>query len=331
MRFAIIGAAGHYGSAIEAAAADRRLNLCGIAPGHACENMAGVAASAQAAGLGAPSFDDWRQMVLRADPEVCVVNTRFDLTEPIAAHLLRGGIHVYGEKPAGITQAQLDDLQNAYAAGRAQYLSMLTYFYEAPFYKAYRLIRDGVVGRVRLISAQKSYRLGKRDAFYGDLRTYGGTIPWVGIHAAAWAHWLSGRSAFLTACGHASSACNGGNGSLDVSCVMQFTMEDEILFNANIDYLRPACAPSHGDDRVRVAGTEGIVEVTGGRVHVLSPGFTGVAPHDDVPGHDDNIFAAFVNSIGGSPARFDARDCFAITRAVLCAQESAVAGRSIRV
>lgn len=331
MRFVIIGASGHYDSAIRAAEACPGISLCGIAPGWPGEGMAGPAAAARAAGLEAPYFDDWVEMVGRVRPDIGVVNTRFDLTEPIAARLLRMGIHVFGEKPAGITLAQLDDLELAHGEGKARYLSMLTYFYEPPFHRAYRLIRDGAVGRVRLIGAQKSYRLGKRDAFYGDIGTYGGTIPWVGVHAASWAYWLSGRSAFLSACGSASSAYNRGNGSLDVSCVMHFEMEDGILFTASLDYLRPECAPTHGDDRVRVAGTDGVVEVAGGQVSVLGGRFSGAAPQDDAHGADENIFRAFVDSIEGKPARFDARDCFAITRAVLCAQESAVRKEIVRI
>lgn len=331
MRFAIIGAAGHYHSALSAAAEDPRLALCGIAPGFAGEDMAGAVAAAQRCGMEAQYYADWREMVRREKPDICVVNTQFDMTEPIAAELLRGGTHVFGEKPSGITMAQLDDLENAHASGRARYLSMLTYYYEPPFYKAYRLIQGGAVGQVRLISAQKSYRLGKRAAFYGDIATYGGTIPWVGIHAASWAYWLSGSSAFLTAGGSASSAYNRGNGSLDIACTMQFEMADGILFTANLDYLRPECAPTHGDDRVRVAGTDGVVEVIGGQVHVLSPGLSGIAPHDDAPDHDENIFAAFCASISGKPARFNAGDCFAVTRAVLCAQQSAEQKKIIQI
>ena len=323
MKFAIIGAQGHWQDTIHAMNLDDSLCLCGVAPGVPGEDISPLSA------LDAPCFEDWEALVQAVKPDICVVNTVFFHNEPIAAALLRQGIHVYAEKPCATTLAQLDDLREAYAQGNAAYLAMLTYYYDPVFQKAADLVLSGAVGKARLISAQKSYRLGKRPLFYHDPALYGGTIPWVGIHAAAWAWQLSGGAAFQTASAMASAAHNMEHGALDVSCVMQLRMAGDILLTANIDYLRPEYAPSHGDDRLRVAGTEGIVEVRDGQVHLLNPSYSGVVPHADIP--PDNIFAAFAASIAGSPARFCAQDCFAVTEAVLCAQQSALCGQIVQI
>ena len=54
-------------------------------------------------------------------------------------------------------------------------------------------MRDGTVGQIRLMNAQKSYKLGRRNEFYKIRSTYGGTIPWVGSHAIDWLYWFSGE------------------------------------------------------------------------------------------------------------------------------------------
>jgi len=329
MRVALIGKHGHYYSAIQEAKDDKRLVFCGVAPGVPGEDMSEISRMTEdELGQSIRLFDTWGEMVESAKPDICIVNTEFYMNAEISAKLLRQGIHVFAEKPSAINLAQLDDLVDAYAEGKAEYMSMFTYYYSPAYEKVHSLIKDGAIGRVRLINAQKSYRLGERPKFFGDLNKFGGTIPWVGSHAAQWAYQMSQSAEFISAYAMSNNADNYGNGSLDMCAVMQFEMSDGILFTANIDYLRPACAPSHGDDRLRVVGTGGIVEIIGGDINIISPGLSG-AISPDKP--DTQIFKEFMRMTGGSPARFSAKDCFKITRAVLCAQLSAVTGEVVRI
>jgi predicted dehydrogenase len=59
-------------------------------------------------------------------------------------------------------------------------------------------IKQGSIGKVRLMNSQKSYKLGSRSEFYKHRQTYGGTIPWVGSHAIDWMYWLSGRDLLVS-------------------------------------------------------------------------------------------------------------------------------------
>ena len=82
-----------------------------------------------------------------------------------------------------------------------------------------------------------------------------------------------------------------------MTALCHFTMEDDVFASASIDYLRPDTAPSHGDDRIRVAGTEGVVEVRNGDVHLMSAGVEGVRKLElKDPG---NIFQDFLQHIRG--------------------------------
>ena len=53
---------------------------------------------------------------------------------------------------------------------------MMAKRYDRGFFAAHSMIARGAIGRVKLINVRKSYRMGKRPAFYADRSTYSGTI-----------------------------------------------------------------------------------------------------------------------------------------------------------
>ena len=67
-----------------------------------------------------------------------------------------------------------------------------------------------------------------------------------------------------------STKCNSDNGTLEVSALCQFTMSNAVLASASLDLFRPPTAHSHGDDRVRVMGTAGAIEVRGGAAYLIN-------------------------------------------------------------
>ena len=50
-------------------------------------------------------------------------------------------------------------------------------------------------------------------------------------------------------------------GDLEVTAQLMMTLENGVSAQVSADYLRPANAATHGDDRVRAAGTHGVIEV----------------------------------------------------------------------
>ena len=59
---------------------------------------------------------------------------------------------------------------------------------------------------------------------------------------------------------------NGGYGDLEATSQLMMTMQGGVCAQVSADYLRPANAPTHGDDRVRVVGTESVLEVRDDKV-----------------------------------------------------------------
>ncbi len=304
------------------------VQVVGIASGAPEDDVTPWLRRCDALGFTPQVFTDYRQMLDRLRPDIVVVCGPFELHAEMTAEALRRGSHVFCEKPVALTFEQLAQVKTAYTASPGRHLAtIMNLRYDPAFYTAWRAVRDGAIGTVRLINTQKSYRLGRRDAYYRNRATYGGTIPWVGVHAFDWIYWYSG-AAFTSVYATHSMQYNQGNGDLEVSALCHFTLTGEIFASASLDYLRPATAPTHGDDRVRVMGTDGALEVRGGQAYLINAATEGevVLP----VACDRQIFQDFVEHIEGeTTALLTADDVFAVTAACLLARQSADEGRVI--
>jgi len=97
-----------------------------------------------------------------------------------------------------------------------------------------------------------------------------------------------------------------------------------------IDYLRPAAAKSHGDDRLRIVGTRGIVECQSERVTLVTES-EGLQEVNPLPA-GKSLFLDFLESIYlGKPHMLSATDIFRISEVVLKAREAADTGKVVRI
>ena len=298
------------------------VKVVGIASGAPEDDVTPWQRRCDAMGFTPEVFTDYRQMLDRLQPDIVAVCGPFELHAEMSAEALRRGSHVFCEKPVALTLEQLTMVKTAYAASSGLHLAtIMNLRYDPAFYTAWQSVRDGAIGAVRLINTQKSYRLGCRDAYYRDRATYGGTIPWIGVHAFDWIYWYSG-AAFTSVYANHSTQHNQSHGDLEVSALCHFTLTGEIFASASLDYLRPPTAPTHGDDRVRVMGTDGAIEVRGGQAYLINAETEGEAV---LPlACDRQIFTDFVEHIEGkTTAILTAGDVFAVTEASLLARQSA--------
>ncbi len=325
MKFCIIGSRGHIGYVFQSIGKVPGITLDGISSG--CEDdPARLVRSSADAGFTPELYSDWRQMLDRLSPGLVAVDGPFDRHAEMAAYALERGIHVFCEKPIALTLTDLDRIMAAQKRSGCRIISMVGLRYQADFQYALQLVRAGAVGKVKMVRAQKSYRLGTRPEYYRRRESYGGTIPWVGSHAIDWIMAFAG-SAFRQVYATQTAEDNFGNGDLEIACQCLFVMKNGVQGQASIDFLRPAAAPSHGDDRVRVAGTEGILEVIGGKVILIDKDGRRELP---VPPPERELFSDFANSLTGkSRCLVTESETFELTRACLLARESADTGKVI--
>ena len=94
-----------------------------------------------------------------------------------------------------------------------------------------------------------------------------------------------------------------------------------------LDYLRPKTAPSHGDDRLRIAGSEGVVEVIDGRTHLIQ---NDCEPCELPLEKETDFLVDFVRELDGEGNHVIGPDeAIRVTRICLKARESADTGESL--
>jgi predicted dehydrogenase len=321
----IIGSSGHWRYVLEGLMArGMRDPLLGVAAGSVGEDLRPLLGAFHEKGITLAPWQDWRAMLDALNPEVVVINSHFGDHAHITLECLQRGLHVFSEKPIATTLTDLDLLRSTHAQGHSLLSAMFGIRFKPWFLTARRLVAEGRIGRIRLMQAQKSYRLGRRPPFFHSREQHGGLIPWVGSHAIDWLRWFSGEH-FESVFALHSRQSNQAHGELEVSAQCQFRMSGEVCAQVSLDYLRPAQAPTHDDDRIRVVGTQGAIEVRDSQVWLIDDGAGSPQPlHLDA---ERWIFAEFLaETEGGTPCMTGAEDAFEITRACLLARQSADAG-----
>jgi predicted dehydrogenase len=319
MKLNMIGCRGHWGYVFESIGELPDLELTAVSPG--CkDSMEKVLAKAAEFKFSPEFYADYLEMLDSEKPDIVCIDGPFDKHAEFSIECLRRNIHVFCEKTLALTLEDIDSLQAAYEHSSAKIFSMNSLRYEAPFQTALSMVKSGQIGKVKIISARKSYKLGVRPEYYKQRKTYGGTIPWVGSHAIDLIMAFSGSLEFKSIFAADNREDNFDNGELEIAAECQFVMRNGVLAQASIDYLRPASAGTHGDDQIRVAGTAGVIEVRHGKIFLIDRnGEQEIAPHAE-----RNIFSDIVLDCQGRRcAILSPEESIELTRASLLAQKSA--------
>lgn len=171
---------------------------------------------------------------------------------------------------------------------------MLEMRYHPSVFTLRNQIRQGKIGEVLFAGAQKSYKLGIRPEFYHHRESYGGTLLWVGIHALDMIAWTTGLPLAPLAAYHA-SVCTRGNGDMETLGICSLKLGAQGLANITLDYFMPDGAPTHGDDRLRIVGSAGILEARQGKLWLTNEDGLQEQPLEA----EQNIFEDFINRLIG--------------------------------
>ncbi|MGB4434873.1 MAG: Gfo/Idh/MocA family oxidoreductase [Defluviitoga tunisiensis] len=323
MKLCIVGSSGHYHYVFNPLRLNRNLNIdiVGISPGSKGEQINKVYNEVVDLGYKPEVFEDYKEMFDKLHPDIAVINCFFGDLARVSIEALERGINVFTEKPVATTLEDLEKLEEVYHNNKSMFVAMFGIRYKPWFLTAYNYVKNGFIGEIRLLNAQKSYRLGKRDDFYKIRKMYGGTIPWVGSHGVDWIRWFSDQE-FLSVYASHSKKHNKNHGDLEVSALCHFNLSNEVFASLSIDYLRPNNAPTHDDDRLRVVGTTGIIEVINNKVLLINDEVSGIR---EVPlEQDGSIFLDFLKEVEGKgKCMISAEDSFEVTRICLKARQSA--------
>ncbi len=274
-------------------------------------------------------YDHFEQMLEKEELDVVGVCLPYYRNAQASIAAARRGVHVVSEKPVATTLEDLAALKEAVTQAKVRLTSLMNMRCFPPYRAARKAVQDGLIGEPILLTSQKSYRFGSaRPWFYKDLKTYGGTIPWAGIHSIDYMRWTSGRKYLRVSAWHGNNDHPEYPGFQDHAGVL-FKLDNGGTAMTNLDYLRPETAPTHGDDRLRIAGSEGMLEVMGAENRVLLMTASGGPRELELPEQVD-FFADFLAELaGGKEHLISQEDAFRLTEVCLQARDAAETGKWI--
>ncbi len=322
IRTGLIGRDGHYDILLNSIPSLKNVEWTAYAKGESREDTAWVRKQ-RAWTQKTRVYVHYQEMLQKEDLDVVGVCLPFYQNAGAATEACSRGINVISEKPAATTLEDLTRLERAVRASGVLYSIMLDMRGMPIFQAARKAVRSGAIGEPILVSGQKSYVWGDdRPWYYKQRATYGGTIGWVGIHALDYMRWVSGQDYTRVAAWEGNKAHPQYPGCEDHAGLL-FQLSNGGTAVCNLDFLRPHNAPSHGDSRLRIAGSGGVLEAFefGNRVNLISSKGT-VADLPLPPAVD--LFSQFIGALRGEGEPLvSPEDSFSISCVCLMARDAA--------
>ncbi|MEA2069088.1 MAG: Gfo/Idh/MocA family oxidoreductase, partial [Verrucomicrobiota bacterium] len=267
-----------------------------------------------------PRFGTAEEM-LGQPADICIVSTRPGHIAAAVIQATQAGLDIISEKPIGITLEETAAVESAVEASGVRLMAIFSMRADPVFQTARRLYSEGAIGKAVLVNARKSYKYGDETArpeWFGKRSEYGGTFPWIGIHALDMIRFTTGLGVRQVAALQRNQAHLQRPDCEDTCCAIA-ELDGGVQATASIDYFRPASAGTHGDDWIRIVGTEGVIEARAneGTCTLLKNGTTPEAIPLDEP---ESLFIPFLE---GREGLTNATDAFELTQATLAARQAA--------
>ncbi|MCJ7544116.1 MAG: Gfo/Idh/MocA family oxidoreductase [Phycisphaerae bacterium] len=328
MKLAMIGSYGHTGIVLKSLPSLPDVELVAVARYGPQDKLPFVGKS-KAVPAATPVYDDYRKMLDEVRPEVVSICMPLHRNAEASIAAAQHGCHILSEKPLATTLEDLSALRSAVERAGVRICAMFKTRGEPPFQAAREVVAEGRIGKPILAFGQKSYPFAQRDENYRRRQTFGGTIPWVAIHALEFIRYCTGRDYTAVAAMHSNESLTGYEAEDNGGLLLELSGGGHAIIS--FDYLRPM-APGvkrrHGDDRLRIAGTAGIVEVVdeGTRVVLMTP--TEVQDVPLPPPRD--LFGEFIASLRGEgEGLVSPEESFRITEVALKARQAADTGQVV--
>ena len=328
LRLGMVGVLGHAGDILTPLPRIPDVELVAVAESDPAE-LAKIRKRPVAA--KATFYSDYRRML---DAEkldlVGVCTSNGDRAASVIAAAERG-LPLIAEKPLALTRAEFERARKAVTASGKPIWLLLPMRYEPHYLAMRQLVKEGAVGDIGMISSQKSYKAGVRPVWMKDRASYGSTILWIGIHMFDLMRWTSGRDFTEVFSYQSQVSAPPGIGQMENTTTTILKLDNGGTASLHMDYYRSESAPTHGDDRVRIAGSKGVIEYMaatgltllrqGGKVEVVK----------ELPPARE-IFVEFLEAaFNGKPNDMPLPDVWKVNEVTIAAHEAAVTGRPVRV
>jgi predicted dehydrogenase len=273
-------------------------------------------------------FETYQEMFSKEELDVVGVCLPYTINVFASIAAAERGIHVMSEKPLATELSDLDRLEQVVRRTGVQITAMLDMRLSPGIRTVHGAVSKGLIGDPVLATAQKSYKFGERPWFYKKRETYGGTIPWIGIHAIDFIQYTT-RLKISQVAAMQSNKCHPDYPGAEDNVGILLKLSNGGTAVVTLDYLRPEAAEGHGDDRLRVIGDQGVVEMRGERVELT----TRNQPIRELPLLPRrSIFADFVAYLRGQGDHvIGPGEAIAVNRVCLLARQAADEQRLLSV
>jgi predicted dehydrogenase len=278
----------------------------------------------------AKPYTDYRRMLEAEKLDlVAVCNANGDRAAAILDCVARK-LNVIAEKPLAVEWADLNRVKKAVAESGIKLGMLMPMRYEPSYLALKRIVDSGEIGEVAQIGAQKSYKAGERPPWMRNRKTYGGTIPWIGIHMVDLMRFTSGRdftavASFQTRLGFPEI------GDMENITGSLFKLDNSGIGTLRMDYLRPDTAPTHGDDRLRLAGMKGVAEYQASTGVTLVSGSRKPETLRDLPARGSVFVDYLLYAYAGAAPTLTLADIYRTNEIVLGARDAAEKGEIVRL
>jgi len=279
--------------------------------------------------LGGQWFDHASRMLDSFKPAAVSVGAVYAFNGDWAAEALERDIPTVSDKPIAASWTQFERLQSLTRGGSRILLTEFDFRARPEFLAARDAVRDGKIGKPILVNGQKSYRFGSRPGWYSQRATYPGTLMWVASHAVDVIPFVTGQQ-LVRAIGHGGNLSRPDFGAMEDHVAAMFVLSDGGTAIVHADFLRPAAADTHGDDRLRIAGSEGVLEIIGGRCRLITNGQPDTDLTDQVKPRP--LHAELLATLQGQPSDlYSTADSMATAHLLLRVREATDQGRWIEL
>jgi predicted dehydrogenase len=322
LRLGLIGSTGHWHTYAPALENVPGLTLVAVAAAGP-EETTGAFDHAPGLTVDTHRYDDARKMLDTERLDVVQVAARNDRIPVWSRICLERGLPVMAEKPLAMDLPSLEGLFQAAQKTKAALVPMHTMRAVPALAAVQQAVHAGAIGDAVMSFSQKTYKWGTtRPDFYRDRKTFPGLAPWIGIHAFDWLHWILG-DVFTEVQGREGTTARPSFPACGSQAAFVLAMRNGGVATVTLDYLRPAAAPTHADERLRIAGTRGVIETA-----LIEQKVTLVT--EDKPPHTlpltkhSDIFTQFARSLrGDGPPPLTLHEACRITEIAIKAQQAA--------
>lgn len=277
-----------------------------------------------------PTFENYSRMLQELQPDVAVISTRLDIIPEVIIAAANAGCHIIAEKPLALDMESLDKVHEAVVKNGVKLTAMLSMRSEPQFVAAKQVYESGAIGEAVLVNGRKSYKWGNRAEWMGEKEKYGGTIPWVGIHAIDFTNFVTGLG-FTKVAAMKGNFAHPERPACEDNCTLILELSNGGHATVSVDLFRPESAATHGDDWIRIVGTKGILEARGSDLTCTILSDSAEPVQVELP-EKTKIFRDFLLAAAGDDSiKIPQEESFMLTNVCLCGQESAETGAFVEI